>query len=702
MRHPPRLIGLALAVLLIGSAQASAHPRPGRTERVSIAGAGEANGESGRPDISADGRFVAFESGATNLAPGDTNEQIDIFVFDRQEGSTSLVTEAADGTPADSVSRFPSVSDDGRFVSFVSVASNLVPGVAGQHVYVKDLETGAIELASRSTSGAAGNADSLFSTLSADGRYVVYDSIAGNLVPGDTNNSFDVFVFDRLERRTERLSVSSTGGQLTGLSGGGVISADGRFAAFYSYASNVVPSDLNNTQDIFVRDRQAGTTERVSLASDDAEANSLSYAPSISDDGRIVAFQSLASNLVPNDFNGSADAFVRDRVAGTTERVSLTSDGAEASAFLDTSLSADGRYVLFQSADPRLISGGIPGALNMVVHDRLTGVSEVASRTDAGEAQDNWSGFGEISAGGRFVAFDSNSTNLVAGDAAGSTDVFVRDGGPALGVGTLNISEDANGVSVSGWATFSGGPVSAAADPAADAVPGSAAVGAELTEAIVAFRPERGDLLVRLDVNDLPGFREPAAACAATLGACVGSAGGAPGVLYGLRLTVGSTPYEIRIVRRQGVSLPSPAGVFALYRCDVSPCVQVDDLPGGYGTAGNVLLTSVPLSALGASEGTALSAVRAFAALGEDAVGEGLALDEVTLPNLVLPARRVEVGVAPVGTPESGVVFEAAALGGGTFTADLVTVPPGSAVWARACLGASCGGSLAVELGPRP
>jgi Tol biopolymer transport system component len=163
------------------------------------------------------------------------------------------------------------------------------------------------------SNGAQGNDDSHFAAISADGRYVAFHSDASNLVAGDTNNARDIFVRDRQMGTTERVSVHSNGAQGNDWSFDPAISDDGRYVAFESRASNLAPGYTNGTVDIFVRDRLMGTTERVSVDSNGTQANYDSYSPDISGDGRYVAFQSLASNLVSGDTNGVSDVFVRDR-----------------------------------------------------------------------------------------------------------------------------------------------------------------------------------------------------------------------------------------------------------------------------------------------------------------------------------------------------------------------------------------------------
>jgi len=299
------------------------------TERVSVGSAGEeGNGNSGvyGPSISADGRYVAFCSSASNLVPGDTNDREDVFVHDRLTGTTERVSVSSDGEEGngDSGTFRPSISADGRYVAFVSCASNLVPGDTNWawDIFVHDRLTGVTERVSVSSAGEQGDGDSGYPSISAEGRYVAFESGAYNLVPGDTNWTCDIFVHDRLTGTTERVSVSSEGHEGNGNSSlpfhtadGRYVNADGRYVASYSEASNLVPGDTNGIGDVFVRDRLTGTTERVSVSSDGEEGDSNSgwWGPSISADGRYVAFQSCAYNLVPGDTKGWEDVFVRDR-----------------------------------------------------------------------------------------------------------------------------------------------------------------------------------------------------------------------------------------------------------------------------------------------------------------------------------------------------------------------------------------------------
>ncbi len=307
---------------------------------------------------SADGRIVAFQSAAWNLVPGDTNGAWDVFVHDRQTGATERVSVDSVGGQANGDSFAAGISADGRFVAFTSLASNLVPGDTNDthDVFVHDRQTGATERATVDSSGREGDGQSIGTALSADGRFVVFYSLATNLVPGDTNGLRDVFVRDRQSGTTERVSVNSSGVQGNADSGEGTISADGRFVAFDSLASNLVPFDGNASVDCFVRDRQTGTTERVSVDSSGHEADSFSDSPAIDAHGRVVAFSSHATNLVPGDTNGRYDVFVHDRQTGATERVSVDSSGGQ--AFGDSrvfGIDGNGRFVPFVSDADNLV-----------------------------------------------------------------------------------------------------------------------------------------------------------------------------------------------------------------------------------------------------------------------------------------------------------------------------------------------------------
>jgi Tol biopolymer transport system component len=374
----------------------------GGTSLVSVASDGtQGYGPSQHPSISGNGRFVAFQSEADNLVPSDTNGRADVFVHDRVTGETKRVSVASDGTEANASSDQASISADGRYVAYHSGASNLVPGDTNGRadVFVHDRVTGETTRASVSSDGREGNLSSRSPSISADGRFVAFASEAYNLVPGDHFEMCnvldvdpfpcrDIFVHDRTTRETTRVSVASHGAAGNDWSGAAAISGNGRYVAFQSHASNLVPGDTNtchavyrigyvayNCPDIFVHDRTTGVTSLVSVASDGTQGNERSTGgTSISGDGRFVGFRSFASNLVPGDTNETWDVFIHDRTTGQTSRVSIASDGTQGNSnSTGPSISADGRYVAFSSNAVNLVTRDTNGDEDIFVHDRHGG-----------------------------------------------------------------------------------------------------------------------------------------------------------------------------------------------------------------------------------------------------------------------------------------------------------------------------------------
>jgi Tol biopolymer transport system component len=429
------VFGLTSAAVVAALMTCAARAQPGTTERVSVSSAGEqGNGYSDSFDrsISADGRFVAFASVSSDLVPGDTNGEADVFVRDRQLGTTERISVSSSGEEGNDGSGYYGLgmSLDGRFVVFQSDATNLVPGDTNgeRDVFLRDRQQGITERVSLSSSGEQADGWSFVPVVSPDGRFVTFDSDATNLVPDDTNGERDVFVRDRLAGTTERVSVSSSGGQANGRSYRPSISADGRFVAFESFASNLVPGDTNGERDVFERDRQFGTTERVSVSSSGQQGSGDSYYSSISADGRFVAFHSEAADLVPGDTNGEWDAFVHDRQLWTTERVSVSSSGEQGNgATYYPSINVNGRFVAFSSFATDLVPGDTNDFPDVFMHDRQLGTTELVSISSLGEQGNHNSLWPSISADGRFVAFTSFASNLVPDDTNGQHDVFVRE-----------------------------------------------------------------------------------------------------------------------------------------------------------------------------------------------------------------------------------------------------------------------------------
>ena len=332
----------------------------------------------GSPAISADGRWVAFVSSADNLVPGDTNGASDVFVYDRQTGATTRVSVGPGGGQANTDAFYlaasrTSISADGRWVAFESPASNLVPGNtnASYDVFVHDMQTGTTTRVSMGPAGTQGNGSSTSAAISDDGRWVTFRSLASNLVAGDTNGSDDVFVHDRQTATTTRVSVSSAGAPGNNRSTSPAISADGRWVTFQSLASNLVAGDTNESYDVFVHDRQTATTTCISVGPGGAQGISHGTSPAISADGRFVSFVSLAANLVPGGDTASSDAFVHDRQTGTTTRMSASSGGAPGNDGSEyATISADGRWVAFHSLASNLVTADTNNSIDVFLRDR--------------------------------------------------------------------------------------------------------------------------------------------------------------------------------------------------------------------------------------------------------------------------------------------------------------------------------------------
>ncbi len=354
------------------------------------------------------------------------------------EGDTTRVSVDSSGKQANDYSSDPSISSGGRFVAFHSAASDLVANDSNNRgdVFVRDRQSGTTERVSVDSLGNQANGGSYAPSISSGGRFVAFSSYASDLVANDTNDLPDVFVHDRQTGTTERVSVDSSGNQANdGLCrfyacGGPSISANGRFVAFISAATNLVANDTNGERDVFVHNRQSGTTQRVSVDSSGNQANDYSfYDPSISSGGRFVAFSSFASNLVANDTNDLPDVFVHDRQTGTTQRVSVDSSGNQANMWSSSSsISSDGRFVAFGSLASNLVANDTNGAYDIFLWNSSTGTTQRVSVANSGnQANGGNSFFPSISADGRFVAFSSDADDLVANDSNRNRDVFVHD-----------------------------------------------------------------------------------------------------------------------------------------------------------------------------------------------------------------------------------------------------------------------------------
>ncbi|SCF21217.1 WD40-like Beta Propeller Repeat [Micromonospora echinospora] len=425
---------MTVTAVVVVAAAPPATANGATTTRVSVSTTGDqSNDRSDDPAISADGRYVTFDSDATNLVPDDTNGVSDIFVRDRITGTTTRVSVSTTGDQANGFSRASAISADGRYVAYHSLATNLVPDDTNDEidVFVRDRATGTTTRVSVSTNGYQANHYSELPAISADGRYITYHSLATNLVPRDTNSAYDVFVRDQIAGTTRRVSVSTAGDQGDRDSFEPAISADGRYVSYTSRASNLVPDDANgDLTDVLVWDRTTGSTRRISVSTGGDQGNDDSFTSALSADGRYVSYASDASNLAPGDTNNATDVFVWNRITGTTRRVSVSTTGNQGDGFSRSpAISADGRYVTYQSLATNLVPDDTNDVTDIFVRDRITGTTRRVSVSTTGDQANHHSELPAISADGRYITYHSLATNLVPDDTNDVTDIFVRHRG---------------------------------------------------------------------------------------------------------------------------------------------------------------------------------------------------------------------------------------------------------------------------------
>jgi Tol biopolymer transport system component len=359
----------------------------GTTVRANVSAAGDQVlfGDGALGSMTPDGKYLTFQCGGNELIPGSTG--FPVYVRDLDAGTLERCPEI----PGKVAGGSPTISADGRFVAFTAfdfVASD---------IYVWDRQTGTTVNISVTPGGSASTSGNCLNpAFSGNGRFVAFQSFKNDLVAADTNGTTDVFVRDLQYNVTERVSVSSAAVQGNNGSSVPAISADGRFVAFASVANNLVPGDTNNTTDVFVRDRTAGTTEMVSVSSTGEighpSASVEARPPSISADGRYVAFEHASDNLVAGDTNGTFDLFVRDRQLGTTRRVSVSSGGVEGNGpSYYASIFPYGGFVAFVSEASNLVAGDTNGVADIFLHNLATGETTRLSVATDGTESDGWS-----------------------------------------------------------------------------------------------------------------------------------------------------------------------------------------------------------------------------------------------------------------------------------------------------------------------
>jgi hypothetical protein len=399
------------------------------TTRVSTDSSGnESNWQSLGIDITPDGRFVLFQSDATNLVANDTNSQADIFIKDIVSWVTVRVNTDSAGIESSWQLAALDITPDGRFVLFQSDASDLVANDtnATRDIFVKDLNNGSITRVSTDSSGNESNWQSFAISITPDGRYILLGSDATNLVANDTNAAADIFVKDLLSGIIIRASVSSPGGQWDGPSYARDITPDGRYILFQSDATNLVANDTNATTDIFVKDLNNGSTTRISVSNAGIEWDGTSYGTKITSDGRYVLFESDATNLVANDTNATTDIFVRDTTNSTTTRISVNNAGIEWNGFSEgIDITPNGRFVLFDSSATNLVANDTNGRQDVFIRDITDGTTKRINISNAGIEGDFRSDGIKISDNGSFSLFVSDATNLVLNDINAVTDIFM-------------------------------------------------------------------------------------------------------------------------------------------------------------------------------------------------------------------------------------------------------------------------------------
>ena len=432
MRAIRAVAGFLLATLLVIAAAVSALAADGAITVVSTATSGEkGNGASyGPPRISADGTKIVFTSRATNLDPSDTDDIDDVFIKDLLTGATTLVSTAADGTKGNGSSGSPSLSADGSIVVFWSSATNLHPSDTESHgdIYVKNLVTGAVTIASTSAAGVLGNNGSSQPSISDDGTTVAFLSFATNLEPID-NPSGGIYVKDLASGAITLASTTSDGTRANNPVDNPTLSADGTAVAFASGATNLAPEDGDTVSDIYVKDLVTSAITLVSISSDGEKGDGHSYTPSISADGSVVAFESEATNLQAADVDTVRDVLVKDLADNTFALASRASASVKGNGqSWGASLSGDGRTVMFQSEATNLDARDTDRTADLYVMRLAQGSLTLASITDDGVKGNGTSHApASLSPAGDRAAFVSEASNLSASDPDSNWDVFLKE-----------------------------------------------------------------------------------------------------------------------------------------------------------------------------------------------------------------------------------------------------------------------------------
>lgn len=605
--------------------------------------------------MTADGRYVAFPSAASNLVANDRNRNVDVFLRDRRSGKTYLVTAPVPGTTAQTIAAAatamcgaddPSISADGRYVAFKSCYPYLdgKPTQSGGDVFVHDMVTGKNVRVSASSTGGLANGQSRTPSMTSNGRYVAFTSTATDLVsnycgsaPVDTVQCGvvdplllgveNVYVRDMKTGVTKLVSANGSGAVGDGWSESPVISADGHYVAFVSSSDNFTANDHNvcswefqhpSCSDVYLKDLKTGAVQLVSVGVDGNapagvfEGAGLGNSPghlAVSGD-RYVVFTDDASGLVPNDAdkNRTLDSavYMRDIVTQRTTRISVSSTGSPLWAGTNISIDGTGRHVVFDLP----LGAGCPvgNSQPLVEYDVATGYPWFVGGMAGGPACSSHSHsadmFPVLSSNGRLVAFESDGANLAPNATSGQWDVYVQPVGPDVGAGNAATGKH---VEVAGDPGFAISHVLQRAAGSPSAV--SSDDDGKLVAASVAYRPPSADLFLRLSVARMRSFSLVS-----------------PVIVYGVDVTAAGTQYQVRVAKTSAIDAS-----FGLFAKTPTGWRFVATLRGGYGTTGEEVVVAVPLSAVGLQAGGRLSGLTAFSAVGSYLTGAARVLDSLAL-----------------------------------------------------------------------
>lgn len=375
--------------------------------------------------VSQDGRITVFTTNYDTLVSGDTSGYPDVFAYDRVTKQTELISRGPDGKSGNNTSHRPSVSPDGRYVAFTSLAKNLLAdssvtacgGIPCTNVFVYDRVTKKQTLVNLDSLGQRIGVEERMSfefgpILSRDGKSVAFTT-EHPIEPGDTNNNLDVAVRDLSTGVTRNASTDSNGQVVSSGNNEATMSYDGRYVVFAAF-SPLIPEDTNETFDVYRRDLQTGEIMLVSKTMSGGIANRASNQAVISGDGQFVAYISRATNIVPGDTNENNDVFVYNVQTGTTQRINVTSRGKQAvGETYYPDISYDGRYVTYGSLASNLVLADSNDAIDIFLYDRSVNLTRRINRGSRDGVQaNNWSFYSSISGDGKTVAFTSYATNL--------------------------------------------------------------------------------------------------------------------------------------------------------------------------------------------------------------------------------------------------------------------------------------------------